>query len=85
MKKIAIIFISLLLFACFSVGVCADVVTTTPHESTAASTAPTGYEDGLVREADITLPITVCFIAVCAFIVYGIVKLKKAKKDGFDI
>ena len=85
MKKIAIIFISVLLFVCLPISACADVVTTTPQEGTAATTAPTGYDDGIVREVDISVPITACFLAVCAFIVYGIIKLKKVKKDGFDI
>lgn len=85
MKKTAIIFLSVLLFVGLSLSVCADVVTTSPMESTAATSAQAGYEDGLVREADISAPITACIVAVSAFIVYGIVKIKKAKKDGFDI
>ena len=85
MKKIAIIFLSAVLFICFSVCVCADIVTTTPQEGTQANTAPEGYEDGLVREADISAPITACIVAVCGFIIYGAVKIKKAKKDELEI
>jgi hypothetical protein len=81
MKKTAIIFISALLLLCFSLSSFADVVTTAPQESTQASTAPQGYEDGLVREADISAPITVCILAVSVFIVYGIVKIKKANGE----
>ena len=79
MKKIAIIFVSLALFLCLAIGAHAAVVTTTPQESTAASTAVgTG---GLVYEANTLLPITVCIVAVSAFIVYGIVKIKKTEKE----
>ena len=79
MKKIAIIFVSLALFLCLAIGAHAAVVTTTPQESTAASTAVgTG---GLVYEANTSLPITVCIVAVSAFIVYGIVKIKKSEKE----
>ena len=85
MKKIAVILVSLVLTLCFSLGVCANVVTTSPSESTEASTAPEGYEDGLVREVDITAPITACAVIVCAAIVYGIAKLRKAKKDDVDM
>lgn len=85
MKKIAIVIISLFLLGCFSVGVWADVVTTSPQESTVESTVPEGYEEGLVRYVDITAPIAICFVLVCAFSIYGIIKLKKAKKDEFKI
>jgi hypothetical protein len=80
MKKTAIIFLSLLLFAALPLSASANVVTTVPQESTAASTAE-GYEDGLVREVDITAPITACIIAVCAIIAYGVLKIRKTEKD----
>ena len=83
MKKIAIVLLSLLLAACFSVNACAAVVTTSPKETTSASTAPS-MGDGLVYESDITLPITVCIIAICAICVFGIVKIRQAGKDGLD-
>ena len=79
MKKIAIIFVSLLLCVCFSVGVCADFVTTSPKETTAATSAI--VSDGLVYENDITMPITFCIIAACAICVFGIIKLKKVQKE----
>ena len=86
MKKIAIIFVSLALVSCLCVNVCAvGAVTTTPVESTEASTPPVGYEDGMVREADITAPITVCILAVCAITACGIIRLKKAEKDDFKL
>ena len=79
MKKVAIILFSLLFFACFSIGVCADFVTTSPNETSAAASAAVG--GGFVYESDITLPITICIIAVCAICVFGIIKLKQAGKD----
>ena len=81
MKKTAIIFLSLLLFAALPLSAGANVVTTVPQESTAASTNA-GHEPGLVREVDISAPITACIIAVCALIAYGALKIRKAAKDG---
>ena len=81
MKKILIMVLSLFLVFCLSTGVFAAVVTTTPQESTSKTASQGGYEDGLIHEADITLPITACFIAVGAVIAYGVVKIKKSGKD----
>lgn len=80
MKKTAIIFVSLLLMVCLTVGVHAAAVTTTPQSSTAASTE-SAPSDGLIYEADTALPLTVCLFAAVGFIVYGVVKIKKAKEE----
>ncbi|MBQ9747093.1 MAG: hypothetical protein IJW21_09775 [Clostridia bacterium] len=85
MKKILIFFLCALLFWGFAFSVCAEEVTTTPQESTGQSVVPDGYEDGMVREVDISGPVAACLIAVSAFIVYGIVKLKKTKTDGPEL
>ena len=79
MKKTAIIFVSLALVLCLTVGAHAAVVTTTPQESTAESTAQS--TGGTVYEPDTALPLALCIVAVSAFIVYGIVKIKKAEKE----
>ena len=83
MKKITIVIFSLFLAACFSVNACAGVVTTSPKETAASSTAQNAG-DGLVYEMDITLPIAACIIAVCAICVFGIVKIRQAGKDGLE-
>ena len=84
MKKIAILTFSLFLVLAFSFCTFAGVATTAPEEGESTS-VPVGYEDGLVREVDLTVPITACLIAVCGFIVYGIVKIKKTPKDDLKL
>lgn len=83
MKKIAIIIVSLLLVLGLAVGVQAASVTTTPQESTSSATEAV-TSDGLVYESDVTLPLIVCFFAAVAFIVYGILKIKKTRKNEHD-
>ena len=80
MKKTAIIFVSLLLVLSLAVGAHAATVTTTPQGSTAESTEP-AQSDGMVYEADTALPLAVCLFAAVGFIVYGAVKIKKAKEE----
>ncbi len=80
MKKVAIIFVSLLLTLCLAVGVHAAAVTTTPQGSTAASTESV-HSDGMIYEADTALPLAVCLFAALGFIVYGVVKIKKSKEE----
>jgi hypothetical protein len=79
MKKIAIFFVSLILLFCLAFGAHAALVTTTPQESTTASDAQSG--DGMIYDVDTTLPVAACIVAVGAFIVYGIVKIKKANGE----
>ena len=81
MKKTAIIFVSLLLVLSFTVGAHAAAVTTTPQGSTAESTEPAQSDDGMIYDVDTTLPVAACIVAVGAFIVYGIVKIKKANGE----
>ena len=80
MKKTAIIFVSLLLLLCLTVGVHAAAVTTTPQGGTTASTE-SAVSDGMIYESDTVLPLAVCLLAVLAFIAYGVIKLKKTSKD----
>ena len=80
MKKTAIIFVSLLLLLCLTVGVHAASVTTTPQGSTSASTESVP-SDGMIYEADTALPLAICLFAALGFIVYGIVKIKKYKEE----
>ena len=79
MKKTAIFFVSLVLLLCLTVGTHAAVVTTTPQSSTSASTEQSG--DGMIYDVDTTLPVAACIVAVGAFIVYGIVKIKKSREE----
>jgi hypothetical protein len=76
MKKTAIIFVSLLLVLSLTVGAHAAAVTTTPQSSTEPA-----QSDGMVYEADTALPLAICLFAAVGFIVYGAVKIKKAKEE----
>ncbi len=82
MKKIAaILLVSLIFVLVFAQAVSAGLVTTEAPQSTAATTQA-GREPELLHGPDITKPVTVCLIIVCACIIYGIHELRKHKNDG---
>lgn len=81
MKKFTLLLLLIIIFALvFSQAAFASLATTAAQESTSAATRE-GYEDGMVRGQDISAPIAVCFITVCACIIYGISLLRKHKDD----
>ena len=80
MKKTAIIFVSILLLLCLTVGLHAAAVTTTPQGGTTASTE-SAVSDGMVYEAETALPLAVCLIAALGIIVCAIVKIKKSREE----
>jgi preprotein translocase subunit SecG len=80
MKKFTALLLAVLVLAMlFAQIALAAAVTAEAVQSTSATRD--GYEDGMVRGWDISAPIVICFIIVCACIIYGISLLRKHKND----
>ncbi len=80
MKKFAAVLLAALIFMlAFAQAASAGFVTTEAPQTTAATQA--GREPELLHGPDITKPITVCFVIVCACIIYGAYEIRKHKND----
>ncbi len=81
MKKIAaVLLVALIFMLVFAQAASAGFVTTEAPQGTTAATQA-GREPELLHGPDITKPIIVCFIIVCACIIYGAYEIRKHKND----